>query len=136
MGMCSSMSPMATAVASHTSRPVESVCAAGKPLDVAIVNGCDPVLLYAAQAKVPHGFDELTIAGGINGAPVEDAIAVLQLLKADIPARFPGVRLHIAHLAGDLAFLAQRIEDNDEDWKAFAPSPRQPDPPLPLFGLE
>ena len=43
----------------------------GRPLDVAIVNGCDPVLLYAAQAKVPHGFDELTIAGGINGAPVE-----------------------------------------------------------------
>lgn len=43
----------------------------GVPLDVAIVNGTDPVLLYAAQAKVPHGFDELTIAGGINGAPVE-----------------------------------------------------------------
>lgn len=62
--------------------------------------------------------------GWVNGAPVEDAIAVLQLLKADIPGRFPSVRLHIAHLAGDLAFRAQRIEDNDEDWKAFASSPR------------
>ncbi len=43
----------------------------GVPLDVAIVNGCDPVLLYAAQAKVPAGFDELGIAGGINGQPVD-----------------------------------------------------------------
>jgi 4-hydroxy-3-polyprenylbenzoate decarboxylase/2,5-furandicarboxylate decarboxylase 1 len=43
----------------------------GVRLDVAIVNGVDPVLLYAAQAKVPHGFDELTIAGGINGEPVD-----------------------------------------------------------------
>jgi len=43
----------------------------GVPLDVAIVNGCDPVLLYASQAKVPSGFDELGIAGGINGEPVE-----------------------------------------------------------------
>jgi 4-hydroxy-3-polyprenylbenzoate decarboxylase/2,5-furandicarboxylate decarboxylase 1 len=43
----------------------------GVPLDVAIVNGVDPVLLYASQAKVPHGFFEIDIAGGINGAPVE-----------------------------------------------------------------
>ena len=43
----------------------------GVPLDVAIVNGVDPVLLYASQAKVPHGFFEIDIAGGINGSPVE-----------------------------------------------------------------
>ena len=43
----------------------------GQPLDVAIVNGCDPVLLYASQAKVPPGVDELGIAGGIRGVPVE-----------------------------------------------------------------
>jgi 4-hydroxy-3-polyprenylbenzoate decarboxylase/2,5-furandicarboxylate decarboxylase 1 len=43
----------------------------GVSLDVAVVNGCDPVLLYASQAKVPPGFDEIEIAGGINGAPVE-----------------------------------------------------------------
>jgi 4-hydroxy-3-polyprenylbenzoate decarboxylase/2,5-furandicarboxylate decarboxylase 1 len=43
----------------------------GRPLDVAVVNGVDPVLLYASQAKVPPGFDELEIAGGIRGEPVE-----------------------------------------------------------------
>lgn len=61
----------------------------------------------------------------VNGAPVEDAVAVLHLLKADIPARFPKIRFHIAHLAGDLPFLAQRIEDNYTDWDAFNHSPAQ-----------
>lgn len=43
----------------------------GVPLDVVIANGVHPVLLYASQAKVPHGVDELAIAGGILGQPVE-----------------------------------------------------------------
>ena len=43
----------------------------GESLEVAIVNGCDPVLLYASQAKVPQGVNELTVAGGIRGEPVE-----------------------------------------------------------------
>lgn len=59
----------------------------------------------------------------VNGAPVEDATAVLHLLKADVPARFPHLRFHIAHLGGDLAFLSQRLEDNHEDWDAFPSSP-------------
>ncbi|WP_300048580.1 amidohydrolase family protein [Trueperella sp.] len=61
----------------------------------------------------------------VNGAPVEDAIGVLHLLKADVPARFANIRFHIAHLAGDLLFLAQRIEDNYQHWGAFAHSPRE-----------
>lgn len=60
----------------------------------------------------------------VNGAPVEDATAVLHLLKADVPRRFPHIRFHIAHLGGDLAVLFQRIEDNFEDWDAFASSPQ------------
>jgi 2,5-furandicarboxylate decarboxylase 1 len=43
----------------------------GQPLEVAIANGVAPTLLYASQAKVPHGVDELGIAGGILGEPVE-----------------------------------------------------------------
>lgn len=61
----------------------------------------------------------------VNGAPVEDATAALHLLKADIPARFPRVRIHVAHLGGDLPFLAQRIQDNYEDWGSFPSSPRE-----------
>lgn len=60
----------------------------------------------------------------VNGAPVEDATAVLHLLKADVPGRFPHIRFHIAHLGGDLAVLFQRLEDNFEDWDAFASSPQ------------
>ena len=59
----------------------------------------------------------------VNGAPMEDAIATLQLLKADYPHRFPGIRFHVAHLGGDIPFLARRIEDNYEDWNAFPTSP-------------
>ncbi|MBE3001931.1 amidohydrolase [Nocardiopsis sp. HNM0947] len=61
----------------------------------------------------------------VNGAPVEDATATLHLLKADVPRRFPRLRFHIAHLGGDLPFLAQRIEDNYEDWNAFPASPNE-----------
>lgn len=61
----------------------------------------------------------------VNGAPMEDAIAVLHLMKADIPAKFPHIKFHVAHLGGDLPFLAQRIQDNYEDWGSFNSSPRE-----------
>ncbi|WP_182358681.1 amidohydrolase family protein [Tomitella gaofuii] len=61
----------------------------------------------------------------VNGAPVEDAIATLQLLKADYPNAYPGLRFHMAHLGGDVPFLAQRIQDNYEDWDAFPVSPAE-----------
>lgn len=59
----------------------------------------------------------------VIGAPIEDIIAPLQLLKNDFPKRFPNLKFHIAHLGGGLPFLLQRIEDNYEDWDAFSQSP-------------
>jgi 4-hydroxy-3-polyprenylbenzoate decarboxylase/2,5-furandicarboxylate decarboxylase 1 len=56
----------------------------GRPLDVAIANGVHPVLLYASQAKVPHGVDELTIAGGILGRPVE--LVRCRTVDLEVPA--------------------------------------------------
>jgi 4-hydroxy-3-polyprenylbenzoate decarboxylase/2,5-furandicarboxylate decarboxylase 1 len=56
----------------------------GQPLDVAIVNGCDPVLLYASQAKVPQGVNELGIAGGIRGEPV--AVVKGVTVDVEVPA--------------------------------------------------
>ena len=61
----------------------------------------------------------------VNGALVEDATATLQLLKADVPGRFPNITFHVAHLGGDLPFMAQRHEDNYTDWDAFPRSPRE-----------
>lgn len=59
----------------------------------------------------------------VVGAPIEDMLAVLHLLKSDIPHRLPNLKFHISHLGGGLGFQMQRIEDNYEDWDAFKHSP-------------
>jgi predicted TIM-barrel fold metal-dependent hydrolase len=51
------------------------------------------------------------------GAPVEDTIAVTQLLLAGIPSRYPNVKTIISHLGGALPMLLQRI-DNQYGWEA------------------
>lgn len=61
----------------------------------------------------------------VVGAPIEDGLAGLQLLKAGIPQKFPNIQFHIAHLGGFLPFMMQRIEDNYNDWDAFEQSPWQ-----------
>ncbi|HVQ89910.1 MAG TPA: amidohydrolase family protein [Mycobacteriales bacterium] len=58
------------------------------------------------------------------GAPVEDTIAVAQLLLAGIPSRYPNVKIIISHLGGALPMLMQRI-DNQYGWE----SPGTPEPP-------
>lgn len=61
----------------------------------------------------------------VVGAPIEDTVAVLQLLKANIPQQFGNIQFHVAHLGGFLPFVMQRIEDNYNDWQAFEHSPWQ-----------
>ncbi len=61
----------------------------------------------------------------VVGAPLEAMVATLQLLKRDIPARYPDIVFHISHLGGALPFLMTRIEDNYEDWHSFNRSPQQ-----------
>lgn len=51
----------------------------------------------------------------VVGAPLKAMIATLQLLKQDIPQKYPNIKFHISHLGGALPFLIQRIEDNYED---------------------
>jgi 2,5-furandicarboxylate decarboxylase 1 len=43
----------------------------GKGVPVAIALGVDPTLLIAAGYKAPYGVDEVALAGGLRGAPVE-----------------------------------------------------------------
>lgn len=61
----------------------------------------------------------------VVGAPIEDMLAVLRLLKSDIPYTCRNLRFHVAHLGGGIGFQMQRIEDNYEDWDAFRESPRE-----------
>lgn len=44
---------------------------AGKPLEAAVVVGVPPAVSYCAVAKIPYGIDELTVAGGMVGEPIE-----------------------------------------------------------------
>lgn len=59
----------------------------------------------------------------VVGAPIEDMLISLHLLKKEFPQKYPNIKFHISHLGGGLSFQIQRIEDNYEDWKAFSTSP-------------
>lgn len=43
----------------------------GKPAPVAWVFGTEPVIHFATVANLPTGVDEITVAGGLKGAPIE-----------------------------------------------------------------
>jgi UbiD family decarboxylase len=42
----------------------------GEPLPCAIVIGCPPAISYAAVTKIPEHLDEVAVAGGLVGAPI------------------------------------------------------------------
>lgn len=71
----------------------------GKPLDIALAIGVDPLLLLASQAIAPLGFDEFTIAGALYGQPLE--LVKCETVDLEVPAQteivleghlLPGVR--------------------------------------------
>lgn len=43
----------------------------GKPMPIAIVLGCAPVVVYNGPQRLPTDFDELTVAGALAGGPIE-----------------------------------------------------------------
>lgn len=61
----------------------------------------------------------------VVGAPIEDMLSILHLLKSDIPYKYDNIKFHIAHLGGGIGFQMQRIEDNYKDWDAFEKSPTE-----------
>lgn len=54
------------------------------PLDAAIVVGPSPVVSYAAVTKVPYGVDELAVAGGLAGEPIQ--LVKCQTVDLEVPA--------------------------------------------------
>lgn len=44
---------------------------AGRRMEVAVAIGADPAVVYSATAPLPHGVDEMALAGFIRQAPVE-----------------------------------------------------------------
>jgi 4-hydroxy-3-polyprenylbenzoate decarboxylase/2,5-furandicarboxylate decarboxylase 1 len=73
--------------------------AMGQPMEFAVALGVDPAIQLATQARVGYGVDELGIAGGLRGAPVEMVkcltvdLAVPATSEIVLEGRFePGVR--------------------------------------------
>lgn len=56
----------------------------GVPLEAALVIGPPPVVSYAAVEKVPYGVDELAIAGGLAGGPIE--LVKCKTVDIEVPA--------------------------------------------------
>ncbi|NIO09781.1 MAG: hypothetical protein GTO40_17965 [Deltaproteobacteria bacterium] len=55
-----------------------------EPLPVAIVLGALPDINYVAAANLPHGVDELAVAGGLRGRPVE--MVPCKTIPLEVPA--------------------------------------------------
>ncbi len=49
----------------------QSYLEAGKPAPIAWVVATEPVIHLASVANLPHGVDEITVAGGLKGEPIE-----------------------------------------------------------------
>ncbi|MFJ7586444.1 amidohydrolase family protein [Streptomyces sp. NPDC097617] len=63
------------------------------------------------------------------GAPVEDTVAIMHLILAGIPARYPRMRILASHLGGALPLLPRRLDDH----LAFE-SPQTPELPSVAVG--
>jgi UbiD family decarboxylase len=55
-----------------------------KPMPIAIVVGCAPVVMFTGPQKLPIDLDEMAVAGGLAGAPIRVAKAVS--VDLDVPA--------------------------------------------------
>jgi UbiD family decarboxylase len=55
-----------------------------KPMPIAIVVGCAPVVMFTGPQKLPIDQDEMAVAGGLAGAPIRIAKAVT--VDLDVPA--------------------------------------------------
>lgn len=53
----------------------EKYRARGEPMPMAMVVGCPPAIAYVGPQKLPKDVDELSVAGGIVGAPIRVAAA-------------------------------------------------------------
>jgi len=56
----------------------------GEPLPVAIALGTLPDLAYVGAANLPYGVDELAVAGGLRGCPVE--MVACKTIPLEVPA--------------------------------------------------
>jgi len=56
----------------------------GRPLQTALVIGAPPLISYAAVQKVPYGFDEFGVAGGLANEPIR--VVKCRTVDLEVPA--------------------------------------------------
>jgi len=56
----------------------------GKPMDIAIAIGVEPISTFCAAAPVPYGVSEVDMAGGIRGEPVQ--LIKCETVDLEVPA--------------------------------------------------
>ena len=66
------------------SRQFAKAEAKGQPLEIAVAMGCDPVVMLATQVSAAYGEDEIEIAGGLHGKPVE--VVKCETVDLEVPA--------------------------------------------------
>ncbi|MBI4455816.1 MAG: UbiD family decarboxylase [Acidobacteria bacterium] len=62
----------------------DSYVSKGKPAPVAVAICCEPAVHLAASAALPKGVDEMTVAGGLKGMPIETVQA--KTVDLQVPA--------------------------------------------------
>lgn len=108
---------------SHFHRMAE---AEGKPLEVAIAIGLDPILLLASQALTPLGYDEYTIASALYGQPLE--LVKGETVDLEVPAQAEIV------LEGHLLPAVREIEGPFGEYPKYY-GPASPKPVIELTAM-
>ena len=91
----------------------------GKPLEIALAIGLDPILLLASQAIAPLGFDEYTIASALYDSPLE--LVKCETVDLEVPAQAEIV------LEGYLVPKAREIEGPFGEYpKYYGPASLKP----------
>ena len=73
---------LATPPLSHFLAKAEAL---GKPLEIAIINGADPLTFFSSVVWAPQGTDKFAIAGGLAGTPIQ--LVKCETVDLEVPAR-------------------------------------------------
>ncbi|HEX3499903.1 MAG TPA: UbiD family decarboxylase, partial [Stellaceae bacterium] len=98
----------------------EKAKAQGKKLPAAVILGCPPCIAYTSAQKLPETMDELTVAGGLVGAPINvvRAKTVDLLVPAEAEIVIEGL-IHTDELEPEAPFGESHGHVNLQEYNAF-----------------